>query len=221
MEKIVILGNGGHAKSLIDIIEREKRYEIAGYVVNENDSESSGAKYPRLGEDAQLEQIFQSGIINAAIGVGYMGRSDLREKLWLQLKKIGFFLPVICDPSAVLAGDVRIGEGSFIGKGSIINANASVGKMCIINTGAIIEHDCEVGDFSHISVGSVLCGNVKVGAASFVGANATVIQGVSIGQGCTIGAGTTIRKNLKDDHMACSKEKIVKILMRDAISRYR
>lgn len=209
MEKIVILGNGGHAKSLIDIIEREKRYEIAGYVVNENDPDMSNEKYPRLGGDAQLEQIFQSGVKNAAVGVGYMGNSGLREKLWEQLKQIGFFLPVICDPSAVLAGGVGIGEGSFIGKGSIVNANASVGKMCIINTGAIVEHDCEVEDFSHISVGSVLCGNVKVGAATFVGANATVIQGVSIGRGCVIGAGTTIRKNLKDNYMACAREKIL------------
>ncbi len=207
MEKIVILGNGGHAKSLADIIEREKRYEIAGYVVNENDSEMPDAKYPRLGGDAQLEQIFRSGITNAAIGVGYMGKSGLREKLWELVKRIGFSLPVICDPSAVLAGDVRIGEGSFIGKSSIVNANASVGKMCIINTGAIIEHDCEVGDFSHISVGSVLCGNVKVGAASFVGAGATVIQGISIGKGCLIGAGTTVRKDIKDNHMAVAENR--------------
>lgn len=209
MEKIVILGNGGHAKSLVDIIEREKRYEIAGYVVNENDSDMSDAKYPRVGGDAQLAQIFQSGIKNAAVGVGYMGNSSLREKLWKQLKQIGFFLPVICDPSATLAGDVRIGEGSFIGKGSIVNTNASVGKMCIINTGAIIEHDCQIEDFSHISVGSVLCGNVQVGAASFVGANATVIQGISIGRNCMIGAGTAIRKNLKDNYMACVREKIL------------
>lgn len=209
MERIVILGNGGHAKSLVDIIESEKRYEIAGYVVNENNSDMSNAKYPRLGGDVQLEEIFQGGITNAAVGVGYMGNSSLREKLWKQLKQIGFFLPVICDPSAVLAEDARIGEGSFIGKGSIVNANATVGKMCIINTGAIIEHDCEVEDFSHISVGSVLCGDVKVGAASFVGANATVIQGVRIGRNCTIGAGTTIRKNLRDNYMVCVREKLL------------
>lgn len=116
MEKIVILGNGGHAKSLVDIIEREKRYEIAGYVVNENNSEMPDVKYPRLGGDAQLEQIFQSGITNAAVGVGYMGNSGLREKLWEQLKQIGFSLPVICDPSAVLAGNVKSGRAVLSAK---------------------------------------------------------------------------------------------------------
>ena len=57
MEKIVILGNGGHAKSLIDAIERQRQYEIAGYVVNENDLELSGTKYLRLGGDTQLGRI--------------------------------------------------------------------------------------------------------------------------------------------------------------------
>lgn len=207
MEKLIILGKGGHAESLADIIERENKYEIAGYVINDTVGEMEGGIYPVIGNDANLEEIFESGIRNAAIGIGYLGKSDLRERLWGKLKKVGFFLPVICDPSAILAGNIKFGEGTMVGKGAIVNSNVSVGKMCIINTGAIVEHDCVVEDFSHISVGSVLCGNCKVGKASFVGANATIIQGKSVGNHCIIGAGTTVRKNVEDNHMACNKVK--------------
>lgn len=208
MERIIILGKGGHAESLADIVERENKYEIAGYVVNDTGKQSGNEKYPIIGSDRELEQIFQSGIRNAAVGIGYLGKSDLREKLWNKLKQIGYSLPVICDPSAILAGNIRLGEGTMVGKGAIINANASVGKMCIINTGAVIEHDCIVKDFSHISVGSILCGNVQVGKASFVGANATVIQGKSVGSQCIIGAGTTVRKNVMDYRIVWSGEKV-------------
>lgn len=208
MEKIIILGKGGHSRSLVDIIEKESKYEIAGYVTNDIHHQMENGRYPVIGSDADLEQIFQSGIKNAAIGIGYLGKSNLRERLWDNLKTIGFQLPVICDPSAILARDAKFGEGTMIGKGAIVNANASVGKMCIINTGSIIEHDCEVGDFSHISIGSVLCGNVKVGKAVFTGANSTVIQGINIGSRCIIGAGTTVRKNVEDKHMVCSKAEV-------------
>lgn len=208
MEKIIILGKGGHAESLADIVERENKYEIAGYVINDSSQQSEKEKYPVLGSDMDLERIFQSGITNAALGIGYLGKSDLREKLWNKLRSIGFSLPVICDPSAILARNLQLGEGTMVGKGAIINANASVGKMCIINTGAIIEHDCIVGEFSHISVGSVLCGDVRVGHASFVGANATVIQGKKIGSRCIIGAGTVVRKNVEDNHIVWSGEKV-------------
>ncbi len=199
MEKIVILGMGGHAESLVDILERQREYEIAGYVVNDQASEKSGCSYPILGNDGDLERIYQSGITNAAVGIGYLGKSDVRERLWVSLKKIGFRLPIICDPSAILSKSVRIGEGSMIGKGAILNVNASIGKMCIINTGAILEHDCQVGDFSHISVGTVLCGAVTVGRSVLVGANATVIQCISIGNGAVVGAGTVIRKKVEEN----------------------
>lgn len=203
MDKILILGNGGHAGSLIDIIERQNKYAISGLVVNEEGADCGG--YPVIGKDDDLESLFSGGIKNAAIGVGYLGKSNLREKLYDKLKHIGFELPVICDPSAVLSKRVRIGEGSFIGKGAIINACVSIGKMCIINSGAVIEHDCSVGDFSHVSVASVLCGGVNVGRASFIGANSTVIQGKAIGQGCIIAAGTVIRHDVEDYSMAYDK----------------
>ncbi|MCM1326538.1 MAG: acetyltransferase [Bacteroidales bacterium] len=205
MDKIIILGNGGHAASIVDALERQNQYEIAGYIVG--DGQGTGDdKYPVLGNDDCLEKIFREGIHNAAVGIGFMGKSDLRERLWATLKQIGFTLPVICDPSAILAKNACIGEGSFIGKRAVLNANVSVGKMGIINTGAIIEHDCKVGDFSHVSVGSVLCGNVQIGQSTFVGANATVIQGKVIGNRCIVAAGMTIRKNVEDDSVAFSRE---------------
>lgn len=205
MEQILILGGGGHAASLVDILEREKKYKIAGYVVNEQIN-SCSINYPNIGTDDDLLNLYQSGIRNAAIGIGYLGKSDLREKLWDKLKTIGFSLPVICDPSAILATNIEIGEGTMIGKGAIVNTNAFIGKVCIINTGAIIEHDCVVGDFSHLSVGSVVCGNVRIGKSSFVGANATIIQGKSIGSQCIIGAGTTVRKSLEGNIMVYNEK---------------
>ncbi len=210
MEKIIILGRGGHAESLADVIERENKYQIAGYVVNDSRQEAGEQGYSIIGTDADLLRIFQSGIKYAAMGIGYLGRSDLRERLWNCLKEIGYSLPVICDPSAVVANHISIGEGTMIGKGAIINANADIGKMCIVNTGAIVEHDCIIADFSHISVGSVLCGNVQVGRETFVGANATVIQGMCIGNRCVIGAGTTLRRNV-EDYCMVKDEKMVRI----------
>lgn len=198
MNKIVILGMGGHARSLVDILEREGKYEIEGYVVNDMEKGNIIAGYPIIGRDNNLEEIFQAGIKYAAIGIGFLGKGSIRKVLWKKLKEIGFLLPVICDTSAIIANNVMIGEGSVIGKGAIINSGSVIGKLSIINTGAIIEHDCVIGDFTHISVGSVLCGGVRVGKETFIGANATVIQGKNIGEGCVIGAGLVIRKDMEE-----------------------
>lgn len=198
MERIIILGCGGHGKSLADAIERQKQFEIAGFIINVEQEMDLTVDYPVLGQDGDLYRIFREGIHNAAVGVGYLGKGSVREKLYRQLKEIGFRLPVICDPSAVISCRTTIHEGTFVGKGAIINAAAEVGRMCIINTGSIVEHDCRIADFSHVAVGAVLCGNVQVGKASLIGANATVLQGRKVGNRCILGAGTTLKTDLKD-----------------------
>lgn len=203
MEKIIILGNGGHARSVADVIEREEKYEIAGYIVNDETALIENANYPVIGNDNDLITLFQAGIHYAAIGIGYLGKGSLRRKLYSQLKEIGYSLPVICDPSAILSEKISVGDGTFIGKGTIINAGVVVGNACIINSGAILEHDCKIGSFSHISVGTVLCGGVYVGEEAFIGANATVIQEIRVGNKSIVGAGEIVRKNLGDNILYC------------------
>lgn len=193
MKDIILVGFGGHAKSVIDSIEKAEQYKIIGYTDIEPDKEYRGYHY--LGRDDVLQLYFDRGVKYAFISVGYMGKGDLRRRLYKKVKEIGYMVPVIVDVSAQIAAGVQIGEGCFVGKGAIINSDAVIGKMCIINSGAIIEHDCRVGEFSHISVGTVLCGNVNVGRSAFVGANATVIQGRVIGNNCIVGAGVVIRRD--------------------------
>lgn len=192
MEKIIVLGNGGHAQSIVDTIECQGEYSIAGYIVN--GKVINRYDYPILGCDDDLEKIYASGIHYAALGIGYLGRGKLRQKLYSQLKTIGYSLPVLCDPTSIVSNKAVIGEGTFIGKGAIINSGAQIGKMCILNTGSIVEHNCEIGDFTHIAVGTVLCGDVKIGENTLVGANATVIQGRSVGSDSIVGAGEVVRK---------------------------
>lgn len=206
MEEIIILGAGGHAASVIDSLERGGKYDIIGYIVN--DERAGNSDYPIVGMDSDLECLYQRGIRNIAIGIGYLGKSDLREKLYKHVKAIGFSLPVISDPSAMISQHAEIAEGTFIGKGAIINSGAVIKEACIINSGAIVEHDCKIDEFSHISVGSVLCGGVCVGKATFVGANATVIQEKKIGSNCVLGAGITIRKDIEDGCIVWNKDQM-------------
>jgi len=189
MEDILLVGFGGHAKSVADCIERERKYNIIGY----SDLQKADSQYSYLGTDDALQAIFDSGIKNAAIGIGYMGKGEIRRQLYSKLKDIGFNLPIIVDPSAIISNTAVIGEGAFVGKGAIVNAEAIIGKMAIINTKAIVEHECVIGDYSHVAVGAVLCGQVKVGEAAFIGANATVIQCREVKSNTIIPAGETIR----------------------------
>lgn len=203
MEKIVIIGCGGHAKSVVDIIERQGKYQIIGFVDRQINDNYKYRSYKIIGDDESLAEIYTSGVRCVAMGIGYMGNSSIRNQQYIRLKEMGFSFPIICDPSAIIAGDVYIGEGTVIGKNSVINANVLLDKMTIINTSAIVEHDCNIGEYSHVSVGATLCGNVKVGRNTFIGANSTVIQDINVGSNVIVGAGSLIIGNVND------KEKVM------------
>lgn len=190
MEKIVLVGSGGHAKSVVDAIEALGIYEIVGFTDKLEHEKFIYRGYEVLGTDDCLEELFQKGVHRAFVCVGYLGKGTLRNRLYDQLKKIGFSLPVVIDPSAVLAKDVQVEEGTFVGKCAILNSNTRIGKMCIINTSAIIEHDCVIREFSHVAVGAVLCGNVTLGAGSMIGANSTVVQCVNLPDNTFIKSGS-------------------------------
>lgn len=198
MEDIILLGMGGHAHSVIDSIEQAGKYRIIGFLDREEMQGRSYKDYSVLGMDADMGRYFEKGVRNAFVTVGFMGDGDIRERLYHQLKDVGYTLPNIIDETAVVSENAKLADGIFIGKNAVINANAKIGKMCIVNTGAIVEHDCRVGDFSHVAIGSVLCGGVTVGERTLIGANTTVIQEKRIGSNCIVAAGVTVRKNSED-----------------------
>lgn len=190
MEDIILIGYGGHAKSVADCIERQKEFHIIGYT----EPKEVVSKYPYLGTDDVLQEYFDEGVRNAVICQGYLGKGNIRERLYEKVKEIGFNLPVIVDPSSIISETAIIGEGTFVGKAAVINAEATIGKMCIINTKALIEHDCKIGDFVHVAVGAVICGQVEIENRAFIGANATVIQCRKIDHDKIVPADATVRE---------------------------
>lgn len=199
MEDIILLGLGGHAHSVVDSIEQSGKYNIIGFLDTEEMLGKHFRDYCVLGTDDALGKYFDKGIKNAFVTIGFLGKGNIRNQLYKQLKNIGYLVPDIIDGSAVVSENAELGDGVFVGKNAVINANAKIGEMCIINTGAIVEHDCTIGKFSHIAVGSVICGGVSVGEQTMIGANATVIQEKEIGSHCVIGAGTIVSKNIQDN----------------------
>lgn len=195
--RLLLIGGGGHCRSILDCAISSGRYDQFGIV--DFDSSASALGIPVVGTDDDLPALLGSGWDSAFISVGSVGSTALRRKLYQKIKDLGFNIPVIADPTAVIAAGTEIGEGSFIGKNAVVNTGSVVGSCVIINTGAIIEHDCKVGDFSHMSPGAILCGQVKVGADSHVGAGTVVRQQITIGDCSLIGAGSVVVQDIPEN----------------------
>ena len=199
---IVIVGGGGHGKVVASILDK-LNYNIVGFVdVKEKIGTYVYKNYKVVATDEQLEELFRSGITNAVIGIGSVGNSNLRIKMYKLLKHIGFKLPVVISPEAIVDETVLLDEGTVIMAGAVIQPSTTVGKMVIVNTKASIDHDCFIGDFVHIAPGVTLSGGVRVGNYSHIGTGASIIQGVSIGSHTIVGAGAVVVKDVPDGKVA-------------------
>lgn len=201
-KKILLLGGGGHCKSVLDALLTSKLYDEVAII---DRTESIGEKIlsvPIIGDDKDLPSLFDNGFKSAFISVGSVGNPDVRVQLTSLIENLGFEIPNIVDPTAVVSRHATLGNGIFIGKNAVVNAGSFIHKGAIINSSSIIEHDCIVEEFSHIAPGAVLCGNVKVGAGAHIGANSVVKQQINIGADSIIGMGSCVLTNINNNAIA-------------------
>jgi sugar O-acyltransferase (sialic acid O-acetyltransferase NeuD family) len=192
MQDILIIGGGGHCKSVIDVIESTGKYKIYGIIDIKEKVGQKVLDYKIIGTDDDLEK-YRNDIELAFIAIGFINSVELRIKIYNKLKQLNFKLPVIISPLAYVSKHSFIDEGTIVMHYAVINAGAKVGKNCIINTKALIEHDAIIEDFCHISTGAIINGGVIVGKSSFIGSNATTKQYIKIPEHSFIKAGTVIK----------------------------
>lgn len=207
--KLLLIGGGGHCRSILDCLCKQSLYSTIG-IVEKNSKYRSILGIPIVGEDADLIKLKNEGWTDAFIAVGSVGDCCLRRQIFDLISKIGFNIPCIVDSTAIIANDVVIAQGVFVGKMAVVNAGSSIGACSIINTGAIIEHNCNIGEFSHVSSGVVLCGDVKIGINVHIGAGSAIKQTLTVGDNSVVGLGSVVVKNIPQNVIAYGNPCIVR-----------
>lgn len=196
-EKLIVFGAGGHAKVVIDIIEQQGRYDIAGLL--DDDPRHAHKRffgYPVLGTRADLPALLSAQLRHAIVTIG---DNASRAAVAAHLAAQGWRFASAIHPRAYIGRGVEIGLGCVVMAGCVVNADASLGAHVIVNTGATVDHDCRIADAVHIAPGCHLCGGVSIGSGSLLGAGASVTPGVNIGRNAIIGAGSTVIRNVADE----------------------
>ena len=194
MEKIVIVGGGSFIGNLINYIESMGEYEIVGYTDLQDHGSYWGYNY--LGTDGILPRLYAEGVCHAAIGVGNrLNNTDLKRKIFNNLLKLGFILPVIRGQNVIIHKGVTMGKGVILRDGAIVQSNCNLGNCVMIGDRAIISHDTTIGDFSQVVSGSTLGKGIHIGTSAFLGFNCVVTNELEIVDNCTIGACSLVNKN--------------------------
>ena len=188
MNRLVIIGAGGHGKAVADNALKNG-YTAINFVDDAVTGDCVG--FPILGEFSEIERL-NDGNTDFIIGIG----DNATRKMIAETFDVNWV--TLVHPSAQIAVNVTIGKGTVVMAGAVVNACASIGKHCIVNTGSVVEHDNVIEDFVHISPKVALGGTVSVGKSTHIGIGATVSNNVNICGDCIVGAGAVVIKEIDD-----------------------
>jgi acetyltransferase EpsM len=192
MSEYLILGKGGHARSIADAIySTNPEAQISNYFFpSPSASDLSSLLEPNLRNLTQDMKL--------VLGVGDV---DLRKQI---IKLVLSFLPkttfaTVIHKSAVVSKNAQIGIGSTVLANTYIGPGTNVGDFCIVNTNSVIDHDSSIGDHTVLSVSVSVAGGSTIGKSCFLGMGACITDGVTIGNHSTLGANSYVHSSFPDN----------------------
>ena len=193
MKTLVLVGGGGHCKSVIDVAE-SAGYNILGILDMPEDVGKQVLDHKVIGTDDDIPQYVDKA--EFIITVGFIKNPATRIILYNKVKEAGGKLATIIASTAHVSKYSTIGEGTVVMHQAFVNAGAHIGANCIINTFSNIEHDAQIGDQCHISTGTMVNGDCKIGERVFVGSQSVLANSITIGDDIIVGAGSLVRKSI-------------------------
>lgn len=207
-EGVLLLGAGGHASVLLEILI-EQKINIIGYVspiAAANQKLFLNLHWFKNDEDILQ---FDNSMIKLVNGIGSLPGNTIRADLYRKYKNLGYSFETLISKKADVSKYACLEEGVQVMRGAIVQTGASIGYNSIVNTGAIIDHDCSIGSNNHIAPGATISGQVTSSSNVHFGTGSSVIQSIDINENAVIGAGAIITKNV-DKNTICFPARIFK-----------
>ena len=188
---LILLGGGGHCKSVIDVAE-SAGYTILGILDKPELVGNKVLGYEIIGTDDDIPQYVDKA--EFLITVGQIKSPAIRKKLAAFVEQAGGRFATVIANDAYVSKYAKIGKGTVIMHKAVVNTDANIGEHCIINTMANIEHEAQIGGFCHVSTGVMVNGNCVIGGEVFIGSGSVLYNGISVIDNAIIPAGSVVRK---------------------------
>lgn len=184
---VIVVGGGGHARVVVDALLTMEE-SVQGFTDPEDGVASEIWGVPHLGDDRVVEEYAPDEVV-LANGVGSVGRTDRRERVFREFRSQGYEFVSIVHPAAIISPRTHLEEGIQVMMGAVLQAGVHLGPNVLVNSSASVDHDCRLDAHVHVAPGALLSGDVRVGRGALVGVGASVRQGLTVGENSIVGAG--------------------------------
>ena len=208
MKPLILVGGGGHCKSVIEAAE-SAGYSILGVLDMPEEVGKEILSTKVIGTDDDIQTYVDKA--EFVITVGFIKNPAVRIKLYNRIKASGGKLATVIASTAYVSKYATFGEGTVVLHHAFVNADAKVGCNVILNNFVNIEHDAVIGDQCHISTGAMVNGECKVGERCFIGSQSVWANCITVGDDIIVGAGSVVRKSIFEKGIYAGNPAILKI----------
>jgi sugar O-acyltransferase (sialic acid O-acetyltransferase NeuD family) len=198
MRKAILLGAGGHSRVVQSILCEIQSHSTVGII--DIGKTKLDAEIP--GEVIMGLPVLSQNVLKKFMGCKELdvflaiGDCSLRSYWWEKVLNMGFHLPNLLSPNAIVHPSVSLGSANVICSGVFIGPEVRIGSNNLINTGSILEHESFVGSHCHIAPRSIIAGRAHVADGCFVGAGSVIIDNIKVADFTTVGAGAVITADI-------------------------
>ncbi len=196
-KKVIIIGSGGHAKVVIDILNLMEDVEILGVTSKSLLKKTTFCNFPVLGDDSILSDYRNHLNIYVAMGLGGFTDNKLREKAYKYTKSLGLSFINIIHPSSTISKTVTMGEGVVIFSGVVLNTEVAIGNNVIIATGSTIDHETIIKDHVLISAGVTIGAYSTIEGGALIALGSKIVSGIIVGADSLVAAGAVVVNNIE------------------------
>lgn len=193
-KQLILVGGGGHCKSVIDVAE-SAGYYILGILDRPEEVGKEIFSTRVIGTDDDIPAYVDRA--EFIISVGFIKDPSTRIRLYDCVKAAGGKLATVIASTAYVSKYASLGEGTVVMHHAIVNAGVRIGNNVILNSCSVTDHDSVIGDQCHISTGVIVNGGCKVGGNCFIGSRSILVNGITIGDNVIIGAGSLVCKSIE------------------------
>ena len=190
---LVILGTGGTAYDLLDIIEainaKKPTWELIGFL---DDVQPVGSRHLGLVILGSLREAVKFGKCFFANVIGsdksYRHRPEVLASTGLEPSRFA----TLVHPASSVSSRARLGHGVVVNPNVVVGGGVVIGDHVLLCPGCIVGHETTIGDYSILAPGAVISGRVCVEPVCYVGARAVVRQKLRIGTRALVGMGAVV-----------------------------
>lgn len=191
-EPLIVLGAGSHSKIVISTAR------ALGYVVEalfDDDPAKLGISIMGVPVRGCLQDI-EHNPETAIWGIVAIGDNLVRQRVATQLGRVKW--RTLIHPHSWVDLSTKVGVGTLICAGAILQPAVEIGNHCIVNTSASLDHDSKLGDYVHVAPGARVAGSVEVGEGTLLGMGCCILPNRRIGAYSVVGAGAVVTQDVPD-----------------------